>query len=259
MSRYDGRYDISLSIIHANLRFVREIQTEYKPPLHLALHSVFPFQNKGWHVLYIMIYHIYLCRSCVETSPHSTHPCLTRAQICISQPGYTSACIRVLAQHWLSVTVHVVSVVPVGTCLGTRAIFGINFLSLISYNWIISHGIDLKLVLRNHNKLQVVSSWHVPMPTNYISVLRNYYNSKSSRSFQQTHLEWCDFVGAWLPWSGRLHSTSRGAKQFIYWFMHQFISHTVYIEKYKQGTQGRYKLKVSAYILRLIATVSFWP
>ena len=41
-------------------------------------------------------------------------------------------------------------------------------------------------------------------------------------------------------------------------FIYQFISHTVYIVKYKQGTQGRYKLKISVYILRLIATVSFW-
>ena len=98
-------------------RNTNRIQTEYKPRRSGGLYDglYFPGQNKGWHVLY-------LCRSCVETSPHSTHTCLTRPQICISQPRYTGACIRVLAQHWLSVTVHAVSVVPVCTCLGTRVI-----------------------------------------------------------------------------------------------------------------------------------------
>ena len=99
-------------IIHAGN--TNRIPTEVKP--RFVWWFVFPVQNKEWHVLY-------LCRSCVETSPHTTHPCLTRAQICISQPGYTGACTRVLSQHWLSVTVPVVPVVPTGTCLGMGAIW----------------------------------------------------------------------------------------------------------------------------------------
>ena len=112
MSRCDGSYDISLHIIHSNLRFVREKPNAKRGEVDFCIQFVFPVQNEGWHV---------------ETSPHSTHPCLTRAQICISQPGYTGACIRVLAQHWLSVTVQLVLVVPVGTCLGTRAILESTF------------------------------------------------------------------------------------------------------------------------------------
>ena len=83
---------------------------------------------------------------------------------------------------------------------------------------------------------------------------RNYYNSKSSRSFQQARLEWRDLQGAWWTWSGRLHSTSRGAKRFIYRFIYrviyQVISLMVHIEKFKLFscywswmavcTQGRY-------------------
>ena len=104
---------------------------------------------------------------------------------------------------------------------------------------------------------------------------RNYFKRKSSRSFQQARNEWRDLVGAWSPWSGRLHSTSRGAKQFIYWFIYrfiyrfiyQFISLRVYIEKYKLFscywswmavcTQGRYNwiyMKQYLYICKLACT-----
>ena len=86
MSRYDGRYDISLYIIHANLRFVREKPNAKRYEVDVCIRFIFPIQNESWYVLY-------LCRSCVETSPHSTHPCLTRPQICIPQPGYTAACV----------------------------------------------------------------------------------------------------------------------------------------------------------------------
>ena len=101
--------------------FAREIQTEYKP------------RRRRWFVFPRTKQRVAcLCRSCVETSPHSTHPCLTRPQNdmhftarvhwCTQNLYNYMYCTRVLAQHWLSVTVHVVSVVPVGTCLGTRAI-----------------------------------------------------------------------------------------------------------------------------------------
>ena len=71
---------VYMYIIHATLCFVREIKTEYEPNT-----------NHGEAEVYLMICIsrtkqrvaciIYLCRSCVETSPHSTHPCLTRPQI----------------------------------------------------------------------------------------------------------------------------------------------------------------------------------
>ena len=45
---------IGISIILATLCFVREIQTIIQTSV--CIRSVFPVQNKGWQVLYIMLY-----------------------------------------------------------------------------------------------------------------------------------------------------------------------------------------------------------
>ena len=60
---------------------------------------------------------------------------------------------RVLAQHWISVTVHVVSVVPVGICLGMRPRF--NY-----FLWALCHVTEF-----SHVVLSSSMSWKII--TNY--------------------------------------------------------------------------------------------
>ena len=45
------------------------------------------------------------------------------------------------------------------------------------------------------------------MTTNYLSMQKNCYKRKSSRSFQQARLEWCDLVNAWSPYCDQAEST----------------------------------------------------
>ena len=51
-------YDISLYIIHVNLQFEREKPNAKRGEVEVCIRFVFPVQNEGWHVLYIMINHI---------------------------------------------------------------------------------------------------------------------------------------------------------------------------------------------------------